>query len=274
MTVTRPREPVLDAEQEVDVGRHARAVATRWWLPLAGLIAGAVAGYLISLSGTQVWQASSTVYLGTPYNSGGAPLQSQQTNPTTAGTIVKSEEAIDNAAAVAHMKPGQLRGKISTQTVTAGTGTVGTTRVQQNPLVKVTVQTPTAREARLSVNALARQVVETLSSYPRQKIKLLQARIAGDTAQITALQHSGRSDSAAAISLGGFLQDKNGAQQQLVQARTIEMPTVLTHGAAVRTTARSRRNDVVVGALLGLLIGIIAALAWEPIATRRAFARP
>src|SRR6266513_3426212 len=149
MTVTRQREPVLDAEQEVDLGRHARAVATRWWLPLVGLIAGAVVGYLLSLSGTQVWTASSTVYLGTPYSSGGTPLVSQQTNPTSVGTIVKSEEAIDNAAAVAHMKPQQLRGNVSTQTVTAGTGTVGTTRVQQNPLVKVTVQTPTAREARL-----------------------------------------------------------------------------------------------------------------------------
>jgi uncharacterized protein involved in exopolysaccharide biosynthesis len=269
MTVTRRREPVLDAEQEVDLGRHARAVATRWWLPLAGLIIGAIVGYLISLSGTQVWTASSTVYLGTPYNSGGALLLSQQTNPTAVATIVKSEEAIANAATVAHMKADRLRGKISTQTVTAGTGTVGTTRVQQNPLVKVTVQTPTAREARLSVNALARQVVETLSAYPTQKIKLLHARIAADTAQIAALQRSGRSDSAAAISLGNFLQDKNGAQQQLVQARTIEMPSVLTYGAAVRTTARSRRNDVVVAALLGLLLGIIAALAWEPVASRR-----
>jgi hypothetical protein len=270
MTVTRPREPVLDAEQEVDLGRHARAVATRWWLPLAGLIAGAIVGYLISLSGTQVWKASSTVYLGTPYSSGGTPLVSQQTNPTTVGTIVKSEEAVDRAAAVAHMKPQQLRGNVSTQTVTAGTGTVGSTRVQQNPLVKITVQTPTAREARLSVNALAREVVDTLSGYATQKIKLLQTRIAADTAQIAALQRSGRSDSAAAISLGNFLQDKNGAQQQLVQARTIEMPSVLTHGAAVRTTARSRRNDVVVAALLGLLLGIIAALAWEPMAARRA----
>jgi capsular polysaccharide biosynthesis protein len=270
MTVTRPREPILDAEQEVDLGRHARAVATRWWLPLAGLIAGAIVGYLVSLSGTQVWQASATVYLGTPYSSGGTPLVSQQTNPTAVGTIVKSEEAIDKAAAVAHMKPEQLRGKISTQTVTAGTGSVGTTRVQQNPLVKVTVQTPTAREARLTANALARQVVETLSAYPNQKIALLKQRIANDNAQVAALKGSGRSDSAAAISLGNFLSDANGAQMQLVQARTIETPSILTHGAAVRTTARSRRNDVVVGALLGLLLGIIAALAWEPIAGRRA----
>lgn len=270
MTVTRPREPELDAEQEVDLGRHARAVATRWWLPLAGLIAGAIVGYLISLSGTQVWKASSTVYLGTPYSyPGNTPLQSQQTNPTSVGSIVKSEEAIDNAAAVAHMRPEQLRGKISTQTVAGSAGTVGGTRVQQNPLVKITVQTPTAREARLSVNALARQVVEKLSSYPAEKIKLLEQRIASDKAQIDAIRRAAGSDAAAAISLGAIYQDSFTAQQQLLQARTVEMPSVLTHGAAVRTTARSRRNDVVVAAFLGLLLGIIAALAWEPIAARR-----
>jgi uncharacterized protein involved in exopolysaccharide biosynthesis len=272
MTVTRPREPepVLDAEQEVDLGHHARAVATRWWLPLAGLIIGAIVGYLISLSGTQVWQASSTVYLGTPYSSGGVPLISQQTNPTAVGTIVKSEAAIAKAAAVAHMRADQLRGNISTQTVTAGTGTVGTARVTQNPLVKITVQTKRARQTRLAVNALARQVVETLSTFPRAKIQLLQQRIASDNAQVRALQRSGRNDSAAAISMGNFQSDAIGASMQLVQARTVELPSVLTPGAAVRTTARSRRNDVVVAALLGLLIGVIAALAWEPIASRRA----
>ena len=270
MTLTRPREPELDAEQEVDLGRHARAVATRWWLPLAGLIIGAIIGYLVSLSGTQVWKASAVVYLGTPYSyPGNTPLQSQQTNPTAVGAIVKSEETIDTAAAVAHMKPAQLRGKISTQTVAGSAGVVGGTRVQQNPLVRITVQTPTAREARLAVNTLARQVVESLSSYAAQKITLLQQRIASDKAQIAAIRRAPGSDAASAIALGTVYQDSFTAQQQLVQAQTVELPKVLTHGAAVRTTARSRRNDVVVAAFLGLLLGIIAALAWEPVAARR-----
>src|ERR671934_3138370 len=140
---TAKREPDLEAEQEVDLGRYARAVVVRWWLPVAGLVAGAIVGYLISLSGEQVWKASATVYLGTPYSyPGNTPLQSQQTNPTAVGAIVKSEETIDTAAAVAHMKPAQLRGKISTQTVAGSAGVVGGTRVQQNPLVRITVQTP------------------------------------------------------------------------------------------------------------------------------------
>ena len=123
---TRTREPDLEAEQEVDLGRYARAVVVRWWLPVAGLVAGAIIGYLISLGGSQVWKASATVYLGTPYSyPGNTPLQSQQTNPTAVGTIVKSEEAIDAAAATARMSPAQLRGKISTKTVSGSAGTVG-----------------------------------------------------------------------------------------------------------------------------------------------------
>jgi hypothetical protein len=58
--------PDLDAEADVDLGRYARALAARWWLPLAGLIAGAAIGYVLSLGGHQVYRAGATVYLGQP----------------------------------------------------------------------------------------------------------------------------------------------------------------------------------------------------------------
>jgi uncharacterized protein involved in exopolysaccharide biosynthesis len=53
-----------DAEQEVDLGRYWNAIVARWWLPVLGLLVGAVIGYLVSLGGGQVWRADSTVYLG------------------------------------------------------------------------------------------------------------------------------------------------------------------------------------------------------------------
>jgi len=267
---TRSREPDLEAEQEVDLGRYARAVLVRWWLPVAGLVAGAIIGYLISLGGSQVWKASATVYLGTPYSyPGNTPLQSQQTNPTSVGTIAKSEEAIDVAAARAGLKPAQLRGKVSTKTVAGSAGTVGGTRVQQNPLVRITVQGPTPRKARIAVNSLARQVVDRLSGYASQKIKLLEQRIASDKQQADAIRRGAASNPALAVLLGTVQQDSLTAQQQLVQAQQVELPSVLTHGAATKTTARSRRNDVVVAAFLGFVLGLIAALAWDPIVSRR-----
>ena len=267
---TRNREPDLDAEQEVDLGRYARAVVVRWWLPVAGLVVGAIVGYLISLSGSQVWKASATVYLGQPYSyPGNTPLQSQQTNPTSVGTIVKSEDAIETAAAVAALKPGQLRGHISTQTISGGNASVGGTRVQQAPLVRITVQGPTARKSRIAANSLARQVTEKLSPYAVAKIKLLDERIASDKQQVDTIRRAASGNPALAVVLGQVLQDQLTAQQQLVQAQQVEQPSVLTHAAATKTTARSRRNDVVVAAFLGFVLGLIAAIAWEPIAARR-----
>src|SRR5918911_612535 len=208
MTI-RTREPELDAEQEVDLGRYAGAVARRWWLPLAGLVLGAVIGYLISLGGSQVWKASATVYLGQPYSyPGNTPLQSQQTNPTSASTIARSEQAIDTAAAAARMKPAQLRGKISTQSISGGTASVGTTRLQQSPLVRITVQAPTARKARIAANSLARQVTETLAGYATQKITLLRQRIASDRQQVSAIRRASGGNAALVVLLGQILQDQ------------------------------------------------------------------
>ena len=272
---SRSNAPDLEAEQEVDLGRYARAVLVRWWLPVAGLVAGVVVGYLISLGGSQVWKASASVYLGQPYSIiGSVALQAKQTNPSAVGTVVHSETAIDAAAAAAGMPPGQLRGGISTQTVSSGTGSVGTTRIQQNPIVRVTVQAPTRRKAGVAANALAEQVVTALSAYGRDKITLLQQRVSSDQKEVDAIRGAlGGADKTTAavfaVQLSTVLQDQLQAEQLLAQAKDVELPSVLIRATAVRTTARSRRNDVVVAAFLGLVIGLIAALAWDPVAARR-----
>jgi uncharacterized protein involved in exopolysaccharide biosynthesis len=46
---------------------------------------------------------------------------------------------------------------------------------------------------------------------------------------------------------------------------------VTTSAIAVKTAAKSRSTSVIVGAFIGLLLGIIVALAWDPVAAR---ARP
>ena len=68
MTAPAPPSRGFDpeAEQEVDFAKYVRLLAVRWWLLAAGVIAGAVIGYLISLGGTQVYSATSTLYLGQP----------------------------------------------------------------------------------------------------------------------------------------------------------------------------------------------------------------
>ena len=39
---------------------------------------------------------------------------------------------------------------------------------------------------------------------------------------------------------------------------------MVTHAAAQKVSARSRRNPLVVGAFIGLILGLLAALLWDP----------
>ena len=269
------RVPDLEAEQEVDLGRYWSAIVARWWLLLVGLLVGALIGYLVSLGGKQVWNASATVYLGASYSvAGGTLLQGPQANPSTVGTIARAESSIEQAAAKAGMRPGDLRGHVSTKTISTGAG-ASTTRVTANPLVRLTVQAATRRKAQVAANALAQVVVSRLSPYADRKIAGLQERIDADQQQIDVIQQQQRSASdptakaVIALHLGDVLDDQLQAKQLLIQAQDVERPAVLTRAAAVKTTARSRRNSVVVAAFLGLVIGLLAALLWEPVMRRR-----
>jgi hypothetical protein len=264
----------VEAEQEVDLGRYWSAIVAHWWLPLAGLLVGALIGYLVSLGGDQVWKASATVFVGAPYSAvGGVPLQGLQANPSTVSTIVRAEYSIQRAAAQAGMRAGDLRGKVSTKTISAGTGT-GTVRTA-NPLVQITVQAPTRRKAQVAANALALLVVQRLAPYTDRKIETLKQRITADEEEVAVIERQARSSGDATakavfgVHLADVLDDELQAKQLLIQAEEVERPKVLTRAAAVKTTARSRRNAVVVAAFLGLLLGLLAALVWEPLMRRR-----
>jgi uncharacterized protein involved in exopolysaccharide biosynthesis len=268
------RTPDVDAEQEVDLGTYWSAIVARWWLALLGLIVGAFIGYLISLGGKQVWKASATVYLGASYSSiGGVFLQGPQANPSTAGTIARAESSIESAAARAGMRAGDLRGHVSTQSISTGAGST-VVRTTGNPLVKITVEASTRRRSQVAANALAGIVVDRLAPYADRKIDALKQRIDDDQKQIDEIRRgfSGGDSTARAIlavQIGDVLDDQLQAKQLLIQAQEIERPQILTRAAAVKTTARSRRNSVVVAAFLGLVLGIIAALLWEPLARRK-----
>jgi uncharacterized protein involved in exopolysaccharide biosynthesis len=171
MTITRTREPELDAEQEVDLGRHARAVLTRWWLPLAGLVLGAVVGVLVSVGSGQTWRAKTLLYLGQPFTvQGGGQIQSLATNPRTVSEIVRSEYALKQAALQSGLRVGQLRGHVSTQAVT----TVGQTRIT-SPLVEIGVNGPMRVKVEKAAAALAGTVIGACASVAATSVRTLLA---------------------------------------------------------------------------------------------------
>ena len=69
------------------------------------------------------------------------------------------------------------------------------------------------------------------------------------------------------VQLLGQLQDQIATlKQQLALAETVESATIVQTAAAVKSTARSKRSSMLVAGLIGLLLGALAALLWEPVA--------
>ena len=278
--MTAPAPPARgfdpEAEQEVDFAKYVRLLAVRWWLLAAGLVAGAVIGYLVSLGGSQVYSATATVYLGQPYTpTGGALVQNPQTNPSAVGTVVQSTAVQDTVAKGCHAKVSAFAKGISTQAIP--TGSSSKTGSQINPLVKITVQAKKGKLAACAANGLAAEVVSTkhLGAYAAQKITNLKAQIAIDDADIktitTAIASSSISDIYKLVlqtTLRSDQLDKTTNAQLLLLATGVESPKVFTRAAAHKITARSRRNTVVIAALIGLILGAIAALLWDTVVPR------
>ena len=290
----RPRErerplPEIDAEEELELGRYWGALAARWWLPVVGLVAGILIGYLLSLGGKQVYQAKATIYLGQPLSIvGTTQIQSISTNPSAVRQIVTAPWAQSIAERQAGLRPGALRGHVTTASVTGATVTSRLTG--QSPLVTITVDGSQRRKIAVAANALARITTKRISGgYVEQKITTLKAQLASVNESLHALDQLIRQYRASASSGGLSATDKliiasqlNGAAQQrsqiveqqvntkqlLTLAQTVEQSSVLTPARSVKATARSRRNSALVGAAIGLLLGILAALLWEPVARR------
>jgi len=277
--VTAPAPPQRgfdpEAEQEVDFARYVRLLGVRWWLLAAGLVVGAVIGYLVSLSGHQVYQASGTVYLGQPYTPQGSSLiQDPQTNPSSVGQIVNNQAVINAVARLCHTKPGAFEKGISTQAVATGASTKGGAAAV-NPLVKVSVQAKKGKVAACAANGLAAAVVTKLGVYPAAKIANLKAQIASDNQGITSIQKAIAGGTVSdtdklllQTTLKGYQLDKTTNSQLLLLATKVESPAILGNAASNKITARSRRNTVVIGALIGLILGAIAALLWDTVVPR------
>src|SRR5262245_33315336 len=286
----------LDAEREVDLGSAWQRVATHWWLPVVGLVVGGGLGALVALGGGTVYQAKTLLHLGQPFTpGGGSQIISLQTNPKAVSEIIRSEAAINRAAAASGLRPGQLRGNVSSSPI------VQVGQIQNrtlSPLVEVVVRAPRRSQAEAAATSLAQSVSNDIAGYVDKKMKLLVEDIVTTQASIDqaneriaaaqAQQKAAAGNSSLSLAERLLIQaninttlqfyeqrsqvlraELTQSEQLLSLAQQVEKTRVLEKGVGVRTDATSRRNAVAVGALLGLLAGVLAAYLWEPFALRR-----
>lgn len=290
-----PRTPAeLDGEQEVDLSSAWSRIKERWWLPVAGLLVGAVLGVALALASDPVWRAQTIVYLGQPFAPlGGGQIQSLATNPVNVGEIIRSESVLQDVSEETGIPVGALRSSISTKELTAEGQLRGV-----NPLMEIAVKGARKEKVESAADALATRVVERVSVYVAQKTKLLEQQVASSAAQLDAVNE--RIDSAQAQQDAVLADDtlpldqrllvtanlnsvittadarRAAIQDDLVEARqllnlaeNVESSSVVETAAASKTTARSSRTSLIVGALVGLLLGALAALVAGTLAAKR-----
>jgi len=284
-----------DVEQEVDLGRYWRAVVARWWLPVAGLVAGAIIGFVATLGGSAEYRATAQVYLGQPLAPGGAAdVTTAQTTLGLVSNLVKGDGTLRDVAEKVGLKPSRLRGRVSAKPILGVTGgRLGTPA----PILAITVTGSPPAKVAAAANELAAVAVRETSGYTDTKIQALKDQLAFDEREIAsanrrleaarAQQQEILADKSLAATerllllanvnttlitleqrLGQLEQDRLETRQQLSLAEEIEKARVVDAAVAVKTAGPSRRTGVIVGALIGLLVGALAAVLWDPVARR------
>src|SRR5436305_5511530 len=166
----------LDAEREVDLARWRRSLAALWWLPVAGLVVGAIDGVVASFRGGNPSRATALISLGQPTSPGGALVNGFGTNPRAVQQIVSSAAAQQQAANRADMRASALRGRVAVGQVGVVTG-AGAAR--STPLISLSVAGSRPSTTAAAANALSGIVVrQTTASYVGVKIRTFQATLA------------------------------------------------------------------------------------------------
>jgi uncharacterized protein involved in exopolysaccharide biosynthesis len=278
--------PDLEAEREVDLRGLWTSIKRQWWVVVAGIVAGIVVGGLWSLAGGSAYEATANLAPGQAFSPAGSPVFTYLTNPTAIRTIALSQTTLEQAGAKAGITPRALRGNVSVDAVNSE----GTPTQRNAVLVQITVRQNKKLKAEAAANAIARIVADTTTNnYVRKSIEIYETRIRNFNQRLEtqrrkiaflneALAEPGLTLNESlllAIQLdqaqanqGQTIDSLTTAQQQLILTQDVSQTQIVQDARGSRTSARSRRTSILVGALIGLIGGLIAAIVVDRRANR------
>jgi hypothetical protein len=276
------------AERDIDLASWLAAVRARIWIVVATVVVGGVIGAFYSVSGGGVYKATAYIAPGQAFSpSGTTTVLTYLTSAVAINELALSTPSLEFAAARAKMSVSELRGHVNTSAVNQATGASSSAAATRNAvLISITVQLSRAKRAEDAANAIAQYIAtQTTSSYVLQSVKIFDVRLANYQARIVTLQ--GRiADLRAVLNKPGNLapldrlvlatelDEAEGAlgatndsitltQQGKILANDVEKTQIVQRARPERSTARSRRNSILVGLLIGLLAGAMVAVVVE-----------
>jgi uncharacterized protein involved in exopolysaccharide biosynthesis len=286
-----------DDSTSIDVGSWFTTLARNWWVIVGLVVIGVVVGAVLTLAQPKQYTATSSVYIGQTTDANGNPMAGLNSNAKAAVQLLSSQVALKDAAERTgmDMTAGLLRKETSVETPSS---TVKTTTSVVN-IVVISVTDEDKERAAAAANALADVLLERLESGVDEKIVLLEQqladlqeeyeaatdRAASSERALAAIAAGGGSRSEKALAASPYLAVVQAAateqqslstsiqkiQGQLLVVKQVEQPRLL-HEAGVPDSPSGPQMtmNVAVGALAGLIIGVIVAFARRGLAERRA----
>jgi uncharacterized protein involved in exopolysaccharide biosynthesis len=286
------------SRDEVRLADYAERVARRWYVVVLAILVALGLVLLNALGGGTTYQAQATVSLGQPLTPGGGALLAQNTltSPTNASQFVRSDQVVGKAARAAGLQPSQLRSRLSV----TSSGTATPAKTVGPTTMTITVRGPSRwkRDQLLRATAsLGRSLIGWANTYQDAKIKLLNGQIAAERKQIDALQlsideakkslnqisSSGISavDKAAITAplistianAGGRIDDITSELTSnelfVTTATTIESAAFVQDPSVHKSSSAGKKSAMIVAAFAGLIVGVILALGWDAVRSRR-----
>ena len=287
-----------DESTSIDVGSWFATLARNWWVIVGLVVIGIVVGAVVTMAQPKEYTATASVYIGQTTDANGNAMAGLNSNAKAAIQLLASQVVLDAAAERAGMdiSASLLRKETTVETPSS---TVKTTTSVVNIVVISVTDTKKARAA-AAANALAAVLLEHLDIGTSEKIAILEEQLADRQGA------GGRRDSPVR---GGPAGDNRHRQQRhdrwrrrrrpprptspwsrrrppscptsrssnqktallLLTAKQVEQPRIL-HEAGIpdSPSGPSMTMNVAIGALAGLVIGIIVAFARRGLADRRA----
>ena len=286
-----------DDSTTIDVGSWFGTLARNWWVILGLVVLGIVVGAVVTMAQPKEYTATASVYIGQTTDANGNPMAGLNSNAKAAVQLLASQVVLKEAAERTGMDISASRLRKET-TVETPSSTVKTTTSVVNIIV-ISVTDTDAERAAAAANALAEVLLARLESGVDEKVAVLERQLAdSQEAYDASLARSVESEKALSdiAKGGGSAADKAAAgstwvalaqaaatQQEslsrsiqqtelrLLSAQQNEQPRML-HEAAVPDTPSgpSMTMNVAVGALAGLVIGVVVVFARRGLAERRA----
>jgi len=284
------------------VTEYFRRAMRRWYVIVLSVVAAVALVFLHGVSGaTKQAAATASVYLGQPFTPGGASVLTTTplSNPQISIQYVLAPQQIAKAAAAAGIDHGSLRKHVSVLSSSpAGSGAAGKASTGGGPpTISINVEGPWTRaKVQTAANSLAHSLIDYANRYTTMKTNLISGRVKTEQAEMRVLQEVQKRahanlqsiDSSSAAPLdkvaasSPFVSDLSSAADQigtltlnltndqvaLVAARDIESSQFISHAVGHQVSAATRRSSLIIAAMVGLIVGIGLALAWEALSAR------